>query len=51
VATLSRRRRSAADSDSLPSELTVGVIPGTKLVSKAQMQALLEKLKGFNMID
>jgi hypothetical protein len=44
---LSRRRRSAADSDSLPSELTVGVIPGTKLASKAQVQALPEKLERY----
>jgi hypothetical protein len=47
VATLSRRRRSAADIDSLPSELIVGVIPGTQLESKAQMQALPEKLERY----
>ena len=41
MATLSRRRLSAADSDSSPPKLTVSVIPSTVHASKTQIQALL----------
>ena len=47
MATLSRRRRFAADSNSLPPELTVGVILSTNHASKTQIQALPEKLERY----
>ena len=43
--TLSRRRRIAADRDSLPSDLTADVILSTNHAAKTQIQALPEKLE------
>jgi len=45
VATLSRRRQSAADSDFSPPELTVRVISKAGRAPKMQIQALLEGLE------